>query len=102
MDSLDKKIEQTLSALDGIQRAEVPDDLFEKTLKRIAESHPVKVVKMVPMRTVWLAAASFALMVSLNLAFWVSGNTAVAPKNSPQTCTKAACSIAELYINNVN
>jgi hypothetical protein len=67
MDDLDKRIEQTLASLDGIERAEAPDDLYDRTLERLARQQPLT-VQLVPMRYVLQAAAVFVGILIVNIA----------------------------------
>lgn len=60
-------IEDVLNSAQNIQRAEAPDGLWNKIQQEIAKD--VKVVSLVPKRTIWLAAASVALLVIMN---WVA------------------------------
>jgi len=56
-------INKVLGSLDGIQRAEASPFLFAKIRNRLtAEPAPI----YVPLRTVWLIAASFAMLLLLN------------------------------------
>jgi hypothetical protein len=88
---INQKIETALSSLDGIQRAEADDALYEGILHRLDEKR-IKVSTIVPMHTVWLAAASFAIIVSLNVVLLVTNN----PDNGHHS---AASAIAQTYFN---
>ncbi|MCU0342028.1 MAG: hypothetical protein MUE30_19325 [Spirosomaceae bacterium] len=58
-------LNNVLNSTQGIQRAEAPDSLWVKIQQEL--KNEVKVIAMVPRRTVWLAAASVALLILLNL-----------------------------------
>jgi hypothetical protein len=90
---INQKIDAALSSLDGIKRAEVDDALFDGILHKLDEKK-IKVRTIVPIQTVWLAAASFALIASLNVVLLIQnrGNT----EGSPST---AASAIAQTYFN---
>ena len=60
----EKWINDTLNSLDGMRQAEPSPFLFAKIRNRLATSPSVAYV---PMRTVWLAIASFTLLLLLNL-----------------------------------
>ena len=67
MENFDKKIEEILSSLDGLQQVEMPVDLERKIRQRI-EKQQIKSARIVPLRTLILAAAVFAGIVILNVA----------------------------------
>ena len=81
MNKLDKKVDETLSSLDGIKKAEMPTDLYEKILKRI-ENQRNSSVRIVPMWRVLMAAAVFSGIVVLNILGLVSS------ENSANTIRK--------------
>ena len=59
----DRRIEEILNSSNGMTKV-VPDDLlFSKILRKIDER------KKLPTTYVWLAAASFAVLLSLNIKF---------------------------------
>lgn len=58
----EKWIDEVMQSLDGMQRAEPPSGLF----KAIKDQTTPKIVYLSPVK-VWLAAASFALLLLLNL-----------------------------------
>ncbi|MGF7217965.1 hypothetical protein GGR92_004142 [Spirosoma lacussanchae] len=79
----EKWIDDVLSSADGLQRAEPGPFLFASIRNRLTDrAVPVRL----PMRTVWLAAASFGLLVVLN---WqaASGRFASAPANASELNT---------------
>ncbi|WP_077922284.1 hypothetical protein [Spirosoma sp. 209] len=79
----EKWINDVLGSVDDLQRAEPSPFLFASIRNRIAEkAAPVRL----PMRTVWLAAASFGLLVVLN---WqaASGRLASAPADASELNT---------------
>jgi hypothetical protein len=92
---INQKIDAALSSLDGIQQAEADDALFEGILYRLDEKK-INVRAIVPMRTVWLAAASFALIVALNASLLLTN--APNGKNT-EGVHSAAAAIAQSYLN---
>ncbi len=69
-------INKVLGSLDGIQREEASPFLFAKIRNRLTgDSGPISV----PLRTVWILATSFALLLLLNwgvaTTVFSSGNT---------------------------
>lgn len=98
MDNLDKKIEQTLNSIEGIQQAEMPDALYHKILNRVESLSPAE-GRVVPLRRVLLAAAIFLGLVIANvsgvLLFNQQQNT-VGGKNSTQLSAKT---ISSAYFN---
>jgi hypothetical protein len=90
--NINQKIDAALSSLDGIQRAEADDALYDSILHKLTEKK-IKVRAIVPMRTVWLAAASFALIVSLNVVLLVQN-----VKNT-EGSSSAARAISQTYFN---
>ena len=67
MENFDKKIEEILSSLDGLQQVEMPVDL-ERKIRQCIEKQQIKSARIVPLRTLILAAAVFAGIVILNVA----------------------------------
>jgi hypothetical protein len=59
----DKKINEILNSLDGIQRAEVSPFLYSGIINKL-KGHE----KIAPVKVVWLAAASLCLLFLLNIA----------------------------------
>ncbi len=90
---INQKIDAAMSSLDGIQRAEADAALFDSILHRLDEKK-INVRTIVPMRTVWLAAASFALIVSLNVVLLLQNG--VNTEGSPSAAARA---IAQTYFN---
>jgi hypothetical protein len=90
---INQKIDAAMSSLDGIKRAEVGDALFDSILHQLDEKK-INVTTLVPIRTVWLAAASFALIVALNAVLLVQN--ARYTEGSPSA---AASAIAQTYFN---
>jgi hypothetical protein len=74
MEDFDKKIEQTLSSLDGLKQVEMPLDLEQKIKQKIANQR-IKSTRIVPLRTILLAAAMFSGIVILNVVSILSANT---------------------------
>ena len=93
---INQKIDAALSSLDGIQRAEADNALFDGILQKLDEKK-IKVRQIVPMRTVWLAAASMALVVAMNVALLVSSGQNEG--NTEGVHSAAATEIARTYLN---
>lgn len=74
MENFDKKIEKTLSSLDGLKQVEMPLDLEQKIKQQIANQR-IKSTRIVPLRTILLAAAVFSGIVILNVVSILSANT---------------------------
>lgn len=74
MENFDKKIEQTLSSLDGLKQVEMPLDLEQKIKQQIVNQR-IKSTRIVPLRTILLAAAVFSGIVVLNVVSILSANT---------------------------
>lgn len=74
MENFDKKIEKTLSSLDGLKQVEMPLDLEQKIKQQIANQR-IKLARIVPLRTILLAAAVFSGIVILNVVSILSANT---------------------------
>lgn len=83
-----KWINAILNSLDGLQRAEPSPFLFAKIQNRLA-ARP----DYVPMRTVWLAAASFALLAVLN---WQLADSLGSP--APTTTGELEKVITDLHL----
>jgi hypothetical protein len=88
---IQQKIDTTLSSLDGITQAEVDASLFESILRRI-ETRQLS-IDMIPMRTVWLAAACFGLII------WVNITCLVLKRHHQQQESAASAIIARTYLN---
>lgn len=77
-------VEDIISSADGVEQAQADGRLFAGIRKRLHTQ--VVQLQAVPMRTVWMAAAGFVLLVALN--FFLLNNTH-SPKmrtvNSPLT-----------------
>ena len=102
MDSeqLKQKIEQTLSAFDGIERAVAPADLYEKLQKRL-ETQRKNVARIVPMSVVWRVAAAFVGVVVLNAAaLFLYENRQDTEGSKTASKTIAAKAIAAKYFGN--
>lgn len=67
MEKMDKNrwVDEVMKSTDGMQRAMPTEHLFAKIEARVNKS--ITYVKTVPMRTVLAAAASLALLVSVNV-----------------------------------
>lgn len=74
MENFDKKIEKTLSSLDGLKQVEMSLDLEQKIKQQIANQR-IKSTRIVPLRTILLAAAVFSGIVILNVVSILSANT---------------------------
>lgn len=71
MEDFDKKIEKTLSSLDGLKQVEMPLDLEQKIKQQIANQR-IKSARIVPIRTILLAAAVFSGIIILNVVTLLS------------------------------
>ncbi len=86
MNQLDKNkwVEDTLESLNGSQRAQAPDGLFENAMRRAAFGR-ARIVRM-PAAQVWSAAACALVLVVANLFMCVdfshSGNKTLGSKES--------------------
>jgi hypothetical protein len=60
----EKRINEVMKSLDGIQRAEAGPFLYTRIQSRIKDS----VAEYTPARLIWLAAASLALLFVLNFS----------------------------------
>lgn len=98
MDNIEQKIEQALDVLTDIKQAIAPDDLWEKTARRIAEK---KTAKLVPMRTVWAIAAALAFLVVANISFLSSPIFKKEPRMGAEKSNTASAAISALYIQKV-
>lgn len=67
MERSHRHIEETMNSLEGMQRAQAPDYLLGRIEQRLGGNLRVK-GRIVPLRTVGLAAACIALLVLLNMA----------------------------------
>ncbi|MCW3102804.1 MAG: hypothetical protein JWO09_1244 [Bacteroidetes bacterium] len=61
--SNEKRIDEVMSSLDGIRQAEPNPFLYTRIMNKVEAAKG----EYTPARIVWLAAASFALLVLLNL-----------------------------------
>lgn len=61
----EKWVEDTLESLNGSQRAQPPNDLFERAMRRAANTRAQKV--QMPAAQVWSAAACALLLIAANL-----------------------------------
>ena len=61
-----KRIEEILQTESYIQPAQAPSDMYEKVLMRLAEAKTTDVIPLNRPR-IWLAAASFLLLATVNL-----------------------------------
>jgi len=71
MNRSNPRIEEALQSLDGLQRAVPRPDLFSDVVKRLDRLNADANVRKISVAAVWLAAASFALLVSLNIGLVV-------------------------------
>jgi hypothetical protein len=99
INKINEKIDAALLSLEGIKRAEADDALFDGILQRLEKKTVVAV--LVPMRMVWLAAASFALILLLNVASFVAKSNGVSQKrgNNEGVHSEAAMAIADIYLS---
>ena len=63
--SKEKWVEDTLESLNGSQRAQAPNDLFERAMRRAANNRAKKV--QMPTAQVWSAAACALVLIVANL-----------------------------------
>lgn len=61
-------INEVLNSIDGITNVEPNDNLFSKIEQRIQEK------SVVPMKTIWMVAASIIVLMSLNIVILTSKN----------------------------
>jgi hypothetical protein len=77
----EKRINEVLNSLDKIQRAEASPFLYDRILYKInAEGS-----EYTPARLVWLAAASFALLLILNITILKKAKNSSAAQSESQT-----------------
>ncbi len=62
-------IQEILNSSNGITKVNPKDDLFSKIEQRIQEN------KIVPLRKIWLVAASIVILVSINLSLLSNQNS---------------------------
>jgi hypothetical protein len=77
----DKKINEVLNSLDGIQRAEVSPFLYSGIINKLKVDE-----KIAPVKVVWFAATSLCLLFLLNIA--------ILKKISPEKQSSAEASSA--------
>ena len=63
----DQWIDEVITSLNGLQRAEPQPFLWTRVMSRVREQKPVATSYM------WLAAASFAILIVLNILVFSSG-----------------------------
>ncbi|MEN9609315.1 MAG: hypothetical protein RLZZ628_129 [Bacteroidota bacterium] len=83
---INAQIATALSSLEGMASVEADETLLDSILQRIHAG------EMIPMRTVWLAAAGFALIVWVNIA-------CVVFNAHPKHESAASATIARTYLN---
>ena len=98
-----QKIEDALSSLEGIERAEADPSLYDSILQRI-DARKTKIQKIIPMRTVWLAAASFVFMTLLNVVSLIHKSKKQQNALAKHGVTEggysaASAAIAHIYLN---
>lgn len=76
----EKWVEETLQSLDGVSRAQAPENLLESALKRAAFGK-ARVVRMAPVQ-VWSAAACALVLVVANLFTCIDYNHFSSKKQS--------------------
>ncbi len=72
-------IESMMNSLDGIRQAEPSPFLFHKIMQRAGEQ---PVYEISP-KLIWLAAASFALLVALNIGAIKNGSSPAGSETAP-------------------
>lgn len=80
----EKWINDILNSTDGMQRAEPDPFLFAKVRNRLTETG---LVEYIPVRTVWVAITSFAMLVLLNWRVISRQWSMPAPSDSTQLNT---------------
>ncbi len=96
-EEINQKIDAALTSLDDLKKAETDDALLGNIMQRI-DNQRLRVQKMVPMQTVWLAAASFALIVVFNISSLIfKSRDDRDGKFSVSTEHSAARSLAQTY-----
>lgn len=63
-------VEQTMNSADGKRSVPVPDSLLERLLN-VPDEITIR-NKVIPMRTVWLAAASLTLLIAVNVVTYIN------------------------------
>ena len=74
----EKWINEVMNSLDDVKSAETNPFLYNKILSKISSGK----MEYTPMKIVWLAAASFALLVLLNFSIIKSNNSASKNKST--------------------
>lgn len=92
----EKWINEVMSSLDDIKSAEVNPFLYNRILTKISSGN----AEYAPMRLVWLAAASFVLLVTLN--FKVISSSTSSSKNATTEAQTLASSYQLLNENALN
>ncbi len=92
----EKWINEVMSSLDDVKSAEVNPFLYNKILSKIDSGK----VEYTPMKLVWLAAASFALLALLN--FNIIKSSSSASKNTSVEVQTIANSLQLINENPIN
>jgi hypothetical protein len=79
--SKNKRVEDILNSLEGIQPARADDFLFGKIANKIKE--PFTATRVIPLRTVSVAAASILLLLALNVLMLSKKHEQKAPSGDP-------------------
>jgi len=95
---IDRKVKEAMGSLDGMKPAEVNERIWVGILDRIEDERRLQgLKKIIPMRTVWLAAACFGLVVFLDVSFLLGKR-----RNNADTASvhgrRAAAAIADVYL----
>lgn len=98
MDNLDKKIEETLNSIEGLQRAEMPDALYHKILNHVESLSPTE-GRVIPLRRVLLAAAVFLGLVIANVSGVLLFNQQQNTEGGKNTAQLTAKTISSAYFN---
>ena len=92
----EKWINEVMNSLDDVKSAEANPFLYNKILNKIGSGS----VEYAPMKLVWLAAASFALLVVLNFSIIKKSDSAKSnSKNEVETLANSYQLINENSIN---
>ncbi len=92
----EKWINEVMNSLDDVRSAEVNPFLYNRILNKISSG----TIEYTPMKIVWLAAASFALLLTLNFKVIRSDNSTV--KNTSTEVQTLASSYQLLNENALN
>lgn len=98
MENIDKHIEETLSSIDNIARAEMPDTLYERILQSV-DNQSSKTFSIVPLRRIMLVAALFAGLVIANVIGAINFRNNVKTEGVATIGNTTAKALASAYFN---